>query len=107
VNRLRALALAALLGGCMASAATGGKHDRWHRQACREDRYLVTAASPACTWDSECALCHDGSACGVVLRSDEVARRGDACNQRDAAMCECASVHCCAGHCVSTVFCPR
>jgi hypothetical protein len=85
------------------AAACATDHERGHRVACAHaasDRGM-----PACTRDADCGLCHDGSACGTVRRSDEIAQLGDACRRPDAALCECGTVHCCDQRCVLTAYC--
>ena len=106
------LALAVLTGGCCASASTHTNNATpphscsAHDDAC-EHAERPAGAGNACTVDSDCALCHDGSNCGTVVTAKEYARRGSDCAKPDAAQCECASVHCCTGQCVTAVWCAR
>jgi len=53
-----------------------------------------------CEFDTDCIICHDGSACGVVVDRATYAARGDACKKEDAADCEYSRPRCCDGRCV-------
>jgi len=58
-----------------------------------------TAPGPSCRTNSECGICHDGSACGRVANREEIERLGPACRERDSAACELAMSRCCEGTC--------
>ncbi len=90
--------------GTSAKATTLGAYDfTTHAAACRDARAPATVpANVRCSRDSECGVCHDGSACGTILRTDEILRRSAACQKKDSAECELMGVHCCNGRCVET-----
>jgi hypothetical protein len=58
-----------------------------------------TSRGPACEFDSDCAICHDGSSCGTLSTLKKVIDKGEACMIPDAAECEEAMPRCCGGHC--------
>ncbi|MCA9564110.1 MAG: hypothetical protein KC561_11510 [Myxococcales bacterium] len=62
------------------------------------------ADGPACEFDSDCAICHDGSPCGTLTSRVELIERGEACRQPDSAECEYARERCCGGHCAIRPF---
>lgn len=84
-----------------ASQASQGHDEPGHDRAC-EDCEPPTIY--ACQYDSDCAVCHDGSNCGTVMSTDEVERRGADCNREDAAECEFSAPRCCRGLCARCGF---
>jgi len=58
-----------------------------------------TGDGTQCSADTDCAICHDGSACGTVMTRQEMLSRGEACEMEDSAECEYARVRCCGGIC--------
>lgn len=81
--------------------------DRRNENAPDHDRACTMTEPPSrflCDFDSDCAICHDGSNCGVIVNVAELQRRGNACRQEDAAECEMAAPRCCDGRCVVAGF---
>ncbi len=62
----------------------------------------ASSAGPTCAANSDCGICHDGSACGRAANREEIERLGAQCRIPDAAECEYAVVRCCSGHCQVT-----
>ena len=58
----------------------------------------------ACTADTDCVVCHDGSPCGRVVNRAERAARGAECEREDSAECESSAPRCCAGRCTIAPF---
>jgi hypothetical protein len=95
---MRVLLLLAIIVGC---ASTTHRDFRHHDDACKRENVDSTRSShDACTFDSDCAFCHDGTDCGTVTTAANVQARGAACQKPDAAQCELASARCCGGVCV-------
>ena len=57
-----------------------------------------------CQFDSDCAVCHDGSACGTIRSLDEVLLEGVDCELPDSAECEMSAPRCCNERCVRAPF---
>jgi hypothetical protein len=77
----------------------GGENKPGHEEACKPEN-RGQGSGFACSYDSECAVCHDGSDCGVPMSLIEIEARGEACEKQDAADCEPTTPRCCNGRCV-------
>ena len=53
-----------------------------------------------CEFDTDCVVCHDGSACGSIMDRTRAEKLGDDCERDDSAQCEMSRPRCCDGHCV-------
>lgn len=58
-----------------------------------------TGDGTQCSADTDCSVCHDGSACGTIMTREEKLSRGEACEMQDSAECEYFRVRCCGGNC--------
>jgi len=104
------LAAWAVLGCSGAAVETGGPappaetqgsgSDRpGHGAACRPEN-RARSSDFACSFDSDCGVCHDGSDCGVPMSLAEIDTRGEECAREDAAECEPMTPRCCEDRCV-------
>jgi hypothetical protein len=92
---------ALLVFALVATGCAGARHQR----ACEASQH-EPASAYRCESDRDCGICHDGSDCGTVMSTTEIASRGAACTQTDRAMCELATPHCCGGRCVLAIAGP-
>ena len=103
---MRALLLLVVAVACASTTRSTWRHDLGrHDEACRHVDSTRTSRD-ACTFDSDCAICHDGTDCGTVASTDHVEALGSACQKADAAQCELASARCCGGVCVVSGYGP-
>jgi len=79
--------------------SSGGADEAGHEAACRPEN-RAQGSEFACSFDSDCGVCHDGSDCGVPMSLAEIESRGEACAREDAADCEPTTPRCCGGRCV-------
>ena len=101
---MRALVLLAIVIGCASTARSSWHHDlRDHDAACQHVD-SSRSSHDACTFDSDCAICHDGTDCGTVTTAARA--ETPACRKADAAQCELASARCCGGVCVVSGYAP-
>ena len=74
-----------------------------HDNACGavplREQVLPSSPGSQCRYDSDCAICHDGSNCGSVITRDLLIERGADCQLPDAAECESYRARCCGGRC--------
>ena len=85
------------------ASAPAGKNLEGHDDACS----YPNAGAPSsfvCEFDTDCAICHDGSNCGVIVNRAELVRRGKECERPDAAECEYSAPRCCKGRCTICGF---
>lgn len=81
-------------------ARSDGENKPGHEEACKPEN-RAQGSDFACSYDSDCDVCHDGSACGVPMSLVEIDARGEACERRDAADCEPTTPRCCDGRCIT------
>ena len=58
----------------------------------------------ACEFDTDCVVCHDGSACGRIVNQTTYEEQGASCLLADSHECEDSQPRCCEGSCVRSGF---
>jgi hypothetical protein len=76
--------------------------DQQHDAACANS--AEPSSVDTCAADSNCRLCHDGSACGTATSVATFRARGAECARPDVGNCESLMVRCCEGHCRYVAF---
>ncbi len=57
-----------------------------------------------CEFDTDCLVCHDGSACGRIVDRATFEKAGPDCLLPDSSECEYTRPRCCEGFCVRSGF---